>query len=453
MSCTTGCMRSISTFLIPCLLCVLSAAVADEGTMVRDEDGKDSGFEHVLSFGSKGGGDGQFHFVEDFDLTSDGKRLLVTDAVNSNVQAFDKRTGKFVAKLGGRGDADNLLEKPEGISVAPDGRIFVADFTTGYVKIYSKDFRWLRTFSEYGSAPGDNIKSKFTSIFKGKYYMPEAGNDRISVWDLNGKFLFTFGKTGSADGELIAPSAVKVNSKGVLYVADLKNDRIQAFDKDGRFIGKWGYTGVGDGQFRAPSGIGIDRHDNVYVTEIGNDRVQVFDEHGKFITKFGKRGAEDGEFNNLRGCMVDKATGWVYLADTENHRVQVFKPNKEMEKILSGEIAPVSFDHIPAESGGPQDREGTENDSQISTITPGALQPWKCSSTHAYGGQENRVAGLSIRRASPMAQCLAGKTLPHSSAVPQSHCRFSSYPLTTRVGMSFPCWMRFAPRFLPIQET
>ncbi len=330
-------MRGILGVGIPFLLCLLYALAgnsADAASMVKDAQGKDSGFEHVMTFGSKGNGDGQFNYLEDFALTSDGSQLLVTDAANSTVQAFDKKTGKFLGKFGGKGDADNQLEKPEGICVAPDGRIFVADYSTGYVKIYGKDYKWLKTFSDYGEKPGENMKSEFTCICDGKYYMPEAGNHRISVWDLQGKFLFMFCKKGSGDGELNNPESIKANSRGEFFVADLKNNRIQVFDKDGKFLRKWGEPGEGDGQFNSPAGIGIDRHDNVYVTEIGNNRVQVFNREGRFITKFGTKGNKDGDFGNLHGCLVDKESGWVYVADTLNNRVQVCKPTADMLKTL-----------------------------------------------------------------------------------------------------------------------
>jgi len=88
----------------------------------------------------------------------------------------------------------------------------------------------------------------------------------------------------------------------------------------------WGKTGDGPGEFKSPAGVGIDKNDNIYVTEIGNDRVQVFDKAGKFLTMFGKKGSGDGEFGNLHGMIVDKSTGFVYVADTANNRVQVFRP-------------------------------------------------------------------------------------------------------------------------------
>ena len=283
-------------------------------------------FEHVMNIGSKGDGEGQFLYVEDFDLTINGRHIMVTDAAHAYVQVFDKTTGQFVTRFGAKGDDDHNLEKPEGISTAPNGDIYVADYTTGEVKVYDKDYNWLRIFSEYGSEPGQSKKPEFTDIYNGKYYMPEAGNHRISVWDLKGQFLFTFGDRGDGDGQLNNPESAKFSSDGKMYVADLKNDRIQVFDEDGNFLFKWGTTGSHEGQFVAPAGIAIDKNDNVYVTEIGNNRIQVFDKDGNFITAWGREGSGNGEFGNLHGIYCDQATGWIYIADTANNRIQVFKP-------------------------------------------------------------------------------------------------------------------------------
>jgi DNA-binding beta-propeller fold protein YncE len=282
-------------------------------------------FEHVMNIGSTGVGEGQFKYVEDFAFTKNGK-LLATDAAHAFVQAFDKTTGKFEARFGGKCDADECLDKPEGIAVAPDQSIFVADYNTGYVKKYDANFKWVLTFSGYGTEPGQNIKSEFMDILDGKLYMPEAGNHRVNIFDLDGKFLKLFGGLGSEPGKFNVPEAAKFNSQGKLFVSDLKNDRIQVFDKDGTLLSHWGKTGSEPGEFKAPAGVGIDKDDNVYVTEIGNDRVQVFDRDGKFLTMWGKKGSGNGEFGNLHGLIVDKSTGWVYVADTANNRIQVFKP-------------------------------------------------------------------------------------------------------------------------------
>ena len=218
-------------------------------------------------------------------------QLLATDAAHAYVQAFDKTSGKFISRFGGKGEKDEHLDKPEGIAVDPEGNIFIADYNTGFIKKYDTSYKWLLTFSEYGSEKGQNIKSEFMDIRDGKLYMPEAGNHRVDVFDLNGKFLFDFGGLGTEPGKMNNPESAKFNSDGKLYVADLKNDRIQVFDKDGKFLKLWGKTGSANGEFKAPAGIAIDAQDRVYVTEIGNDRVQVFDKDGKFLTILRQQGS------------------------------------------------------------------------------------------------------------------------------------------------------------------
>jgi len=110
-------------------------------------------FEHVMTIGSEGDGEGQLQYVEDFAFSAEG-HLLVTDAAHAFVQAFNRTTGEFVARFGGQGDFDENLDKPEGIAVDSAGNIFVADYNTGEVKKYDQSFNLLLSFSEYGEAPG-----------------------------------------------------------------------------------------------------------------------------------------------------------------------------------------------------------------------------------------------------------------------------------------------------------
>lgn len=285
-------------------------------------------FEHVMDIGSHGVGEGQFEYVEDLAFGADG-HLLATDASHAWVQVFDPASGKFLARFAGKGDDDQHLDKPEGIAVDRDGNIFVADYNTGLIKKYDAQYKWLLTFSEYGSEKGQNMKSEFMDIRDGRLYLPDAGNHRVNVFDLAGRPLFDFGGPGAAPGQLNNPEAAKFASDGRLFVADLRNDRIQVFDAEGKLLAIWGRSGSQPGELKSPAGLAFDREDNVYVTEIGNDRVQVFDKAGKFLTMWGSKGSGPGEFGNPHGIIVDKVTGRVYVADTANNRIQVFKPASE----------------------------------------------------------------------------------------------------------------------------
>ncbi|HLH38852.1 MAG TPA: peptidyl-alpha-hydroxyglycine alpha-amidating lyase family protein [Bryobacteraceae bacterium] len=88
------------------------------------------------------------------------------------------------------------------------------------------------------------------------------------------------------------PADVAWDSAGNIYVADgLGNSRIAKFDPNGKFIKSWGQTGSGQGQFNQARSIVIDAQDNVYVADAGNKRIQVFDRDGGYKTEFTGIGA------------------------------------------------------------------------------------------------------------------------------------------------------------------
>ena len=86
--------------------------------------------------------------------------------------------------------------------------------------------------------------------------------------------------------------------------------------------------GGGNRRFRNPRGIALDRAGNVYVADTGNHRVQVFSDDGAFLRKWGSMGSGDAQFSSPDGIALD-IVGNVYVADTGNDRVQVFSPTGE----------------------------------------------------------------------------------------------------------------------------
>ena len=82
-------------------------------------------------------------------------------------------------------------------------------------------------------------------------------------------------------------------------------------------------NGSGKGQFSRPLGIACDSTGKVYVADTGNHRIQVFTAEGKFLRMFGKRGCEWGELNRPDGVAID-TDDIVYVTEGGNCRVSVF---------------------------------------------------------------------------------------------------------------------------------
>src|SRR5437667_6253813 len=123
-----------------------------------------------------------------------------------------------LGKAGVAGDGPDTFNQPSAVLIAPNGDIFVAD------------------------GHGGN------------------SNARIVKFSKDGKFIKTWGKKGTAPGDFDTPHNLAMDSKGRLFVADRGNNRIQIFDQDGKYITEWT-------QFSRPSGIAIDKRDNIYVAD------------------------------------------------------------------------------------------------------------------------------------------------------------------------------------------
>jgi len=85
----------------------------------------------------------------------------------------------------------------------------------------------------------------------------------------------------------------------------------------------WASPGDQPGQLRAPKGLALDVQGNVYVADSQNHRVQVFDSSGSFLRGWGSEGNQPGQLKEPWGIAVAE-NGDVYVADTWNHRIQVF---------------------------------------------------------------------------------------------------------------------------------
>ncbi|MEK6965793.1 MAG: HYR domain-containing protein, partial [Thermoproteota archaeon] len=135
-------------------------------------------------------------------------------------------------------------------------------------------------------------------------------------------FILKWGGSGLTEpGFFSLPQKAAVDSEGNIYVTDLGNKRVQKFDNDGVFVAAWGNSNE-NVEFSEPTGIAV-YDDLVFVVDSKLGTVQKFDSIGTLITKWGSVGNEKGQFSKPNGIAVSK-DGIVYVADTENHRVQKF---------------------------------------------------------------------------------------------------------------------------------
>ena len=226
-------------------------------------------------------------------------------------------SGKFVRAFG-----KGLFASAHGLRVDRDDNVWVTDNLNHTVLKLNPEGKVLLTLGER-NRPGDderhfNRPTDVAFAKNGDFYVSDGyGNSRVVKFDRNGKFLLSWGRKGKADGEFDLPHAVRVDSKGNVYVADRENDRIQVFDPNGKFLRKMG--GV------APFGLFITREDTLFVADGRANRVVKMTADGKVLARFGETGTGPGQFDMAHAVTVGR-DGAVYVCDINGKRVQKFTP-------------------------------------------------------------------------------------------------------------------------------
>ena len=239
----------------------------------------------------------------------------------------------------GRGFAN-----PYDMAHTTDGRIFVLNrcdvvrSAAIRVGICNLDEEYLGEFGHgFGDGEGQLVQPVAMAFdSRERLYLTDEHNNRVTVFDSDGKFLSKWGLAGSGPGRVNGPSGIVIDSDDNVYVADQHNHRVQKFSSDGEYLNGWGGPGSGEGQFDMPWGLTVDRKSNVYVADWRNDRVQKFSDEGQFLTSYGSSGGGEGEFSRPSSVAVD-GEGVIYVADWGNERVQILDPEGGFIQLLRGE--------------------------------------------------------------------------------------------------------------------
>ncbi len=146
---------------------------------------------------------------------------------------------------------------------------------------------FLSSFGHPGTGPGEFNRPEGLCVDdQDRIYVADSCNHRIQVFSSAGKFIRAYGRPGVGKGELSYPYDICVDHGGRQYVCEFGNSRIQVFDASDHPIEILGGPGVEPGKFSNPWGVALDGAGNLYVADSQNHRVQ------KFVTKQSVAGSQ-----------------------------------------------------------------------------------------------------------------------------------------------------------------
>jgi glucose/arabinose dehydrogenase len=146
-----------------------------------------------------------------------------------------------------------------GLHVDPWDNVWITDVSRHLVQKFSPDGTLLLTLGEDGVS-GEDERHFFQPTHvcvlpSGEFFVTDGyGNSRIAKFSADGKFLFAWGRRGTADGEFHTPHVIVHGADGRLYMTDRENDRLQVFRTDGSHVATWPDLHSIDGLCTSPEG-------------------------------------------------------------------------------------------------------------------------------------------------------------------------------------------------------
>ncbi|HUN47270.1 MAG TPA: peptidyl-alpha-hydroxyglycine alpha-amidating lyase family protein, partial [Stellaceae bacterium] len=166
---------------------------------------------------------------------------------------------------------------------------------------------------------------------KDNVYVFNRGEHPMIVFDRAGKFLRSWGEGlfHRAHGLHMAPDET-------VYLTDDGDHTVRRCTLDGKVLMTLGIPGkpaefLSGEPFHRCTHTALSPKGEIYVSDgYGNARVHKYSADGKLLMSWGEPGTDPGQFNIVHNICCD-GDGWVYVADRENHRVQVFDGNGRYE--------------------------------------------------------------------------------------------------------------------------
>lgn len=314
--------------------------------------------------------------------------IYVADTDNARIQLFGVN-GVFMhtfAVSSSKAAAESkeipyLLKEPTHIALDSVGRVYVLDAGDSQIKIYDPSGRYLKSLPSVG-------KPVTLSVAEDGIYVADEVSQVISKFDFEGKLVYIFGSKGEARAQFKKLAGLAVEKGQQVYVGDAGKSWVNHFltvagnkpeplaKVPGRASVKWmgnyaieahvlasdakgavlAISKEGKSLLKLVEGkviaeikpedmelvaVTVDKNGAIWVLDKKKKRCVQLDETGKVLSSFGSVGSGAGQFANPVALALNSA-GLIFVADSSNHNVQMFRGDGVYLNNLGGTQSAIS---------------------------------------------------------------------------------------------------------------
>lgn len=178
-----------------------------------------------------------------------------------------------------------------GVAVGPQDKVYVFARSEHPVMVFDRDGKFIKSWGEgvFSNPHGLTLGVEGDTLF-----CIDNGDHTVRKCTLDGKVLMTLGVPGKPSPAYSGKPFSKCThvaldpKTGDIYVSDgYANANVHKYSPDGRHLLSWGAPGTDPGEFNLPHNIVTDKDGYVYVADRENHRVQVFTSKGKYEAQWG----------------------------------------------------------------------------------------------------------------------------------------------------------------------
>ena len=241
---------------------------------------------------------------------SEKNELYVAVGGTHTITVFDS-SGYCLRTMGSKGNGKGQFNSPSGIASICDD-MYVAEYHNHRIQKLNTLGDFVSMFGSHGRGDGelDGPRSLLPDPLRGLLFVSDSGNNRVSVFTMDGEFKSHIRGDETKGRDLNNPWGLAFDPLGHLHVVCYNSHCVKVFTADGEYLRQYG-----SGKMTCPAGIIIDEEGYSFVTEYGGHlyRLLVFDRNHQLIHTIQNFTSPAGLSMNRDGC--------VYVADHSNNRV------------------------------------------------------------------------------------------------------------------------------------